>query len=137
MLKCYCPMVLLCVMVGCGQQAAVIPNQAPVAVQPAVNQVDAAKAHVQHFIDRLMGGDQSVKVGLLGLAGVDFNTIESIDIKSAVPAFSAEGKKIEDMVKVQINIRGYDALKRRDIEKTITHDVFLKDGKWKILGANF
>ena len=135
--KCYWPMVLLSVMAGCGQQAAVIPNQAPAQNPPAVNQVDPAKAHVQQFIDRLMGGDQSVKVGLLGIAGVDFNTIEAIEIKSAVPAFSAEGKKIEDMVKVQINIRGYDALKRRDIEKTITHDVFLKDGMWKILGANF
>ena len=137
MQKRYWPVVMFGVMVGCGQQGAAIPNQAPVQIASAVNQVDAAKAHVQHYIDRLMGGGQSVKVGLLGLAGVDFNTIESIQIKSAVPAFSADGKKIDDMVKVQINIRGYDALKRRDIEQTVTHDVFLKDGKWKIIGANF
>jgi hypothetical protein len=132
----YTLVVLFVTMVGCGQQGPVIPNQAPLQPAPAVNQVEGAKAHVQQYIDRLMGGDQSVKGGLLGLAGVDFNSIESIEIRSAVPAFSPDGKKIENMVKVQINIRGYDALKRRNIEQNISQEVFLKDGKWKFLGSS-
>jgi hypothetical protein len=129
-------MVLFVVLVGCGQKEAVIPNQAPIQPAPAVNQVEAAKAYVQQYIDRLIGGDQSIKGGLLGLASVDFDTIESIEIKSAVQAFASDGKKIDNMIRIQINVRGYDALKRRNIEQIVSQDVFLKDGKWKIFGSN-
>lgn len=129
---------LLNVAAGCTSQAPA-PAPAANAVQaPATpDQPAAARAHVQQFIDRLMGGDQSVKSGLLGLTGVDFDTIESIDIRSAVPMFSADGKKIDNVIRVQIAIRGYDGLKRRDIERIISRDVSYNDGKWKIIGANF
>ena len=127
---------VLCIIgtaVGCNSQAAApAPAEKPIKAPSASDQAAEAKAHVQQYIDRLIGGDQSVKGDLLGLAGVDFNKINAIEINSAVPAFSKEGKKLDDTFRVQMKVRGYDDLKRRDIEQTVTRDVYLFDGKWTI-----
>lgn len=121
---------------GCGQPSPPAAAQTQPKAAAAPNQTEAAKAHVQQYIDRLLGGDQTVKQGLLGMDGVDFNTLDSIQITSALPAYLPDGKKVDDMVRVVLNVRGYDALKRRTIEKNIDRDVFLENGQWKILGSN-
>jgi hypothetical protein len=137
-MKSYCLLGLLLVtstILGCGQRSQ--PAAAQVQAEPAApNQTEAAKAHVQQYIDRLLGGDQTVKQGLLGIDGVDFNTIDSVQITSALPTYLPDGRKVENMVRVVLNVRGHDALKRRTIEKHIDLQVRLKDGQWNILGSN-
>lgn len=121
---------------GCGQQSPPAAAQVEPEAATAPNQTEAAKAHVQQYINRLLGGDQTVKQGLLGMDGVDFNTLDSIQITSALPAYLPDGRKVDNMVRVVLSVRGYDALKRRTIEKNIDLDVLLKDGQWSILGSN-
>jgi hypothetical protein len=121
---------------GCGQQSPPAVAQAQPESAAAPNQTEAAKAHVQQYIDRLLGGDQTVKQGLLGIDGVDFNTIDSVQITSALPSYLPDGPKVENMVRVVLNVRGHDALKRRTIEKHIDLQVRLKDGQWNIHGSN-
>lgn len=132
--------VLFVVMVGCDQQQTVVPKQVPkqAAPQPVptVSQPEAAKAHIQKYIDRLTGGDQSVKLGLLGFDGAFFERIDSIEIKSAVPTYTQEGKKVEDMVRVVIHVKGYHLTQSRNFEMNINRDVTLKDGQWSIYGSS-
>jgi hypothetical protein len=138
-MKSYCLLGLLLLtssILGCGQQSPPAAAQAQLEPIAAPNQTEAAKAHVQQYIDRLLGGDQTVKQGLLGTDGVDFNTLDSIQITSALPAYLPDGRKVDNMVRVVLNVRGYDALKRRTIEKNVDLQVRLKDGRWSILGAN-
>src|SRR4051794_27064789 len=85
-MKSYCTLGLLLVvflMLGCEQQSQPAADQNQAATETAPAQTELAKAHVQKYIDRLLGGDQTVKGGLLGLDGVDFNSIESIQISSS------------------------------------------------------
>ena len=133
--------VLFVVMVGCDQQQQAlvppqVPKQAPPPPVPTVSQPEAAKAHIQKYIDRLTGGDQSVKLGLLGFEGAIFERIDSIEIKSAVPTYTQDGKKVEDMVRVVIHVKGFHLTQSRNIEKNINRDVTLKDGKWSIDGSS-
>mgnify|MGYP000294836384 CR=1 FL=1 len=138
-MKSYCLLGMLLVtstILGCGQQSPPAAAQAQPEAATAPNQTEAAKAHVQQYIDRLLGGDQTVKQGLLGMDGVDFDTLDSIQITSALPAYLPDGRKVDNMVRVVLNVRGYDNLKRRTIEKNIDRDVFLENSQWKILGSN-
>lgn len=136
MKSCY-TLVLLVVPVfsGCGRQSQPAAAETQPATAAVPNQTEAAKAHVQQYIDRLLGGDQTVKQGLLGMDGVDFDSIESIQITSALPAYLPDGRKVDDMVRVVLSVRGYDSLKRRTVEKNVDREVLFKDGDVNILGS--
>lgn len=116
-----------------------VPPPAPAAqlnpAQASQQQVADAKAHVQQYVDRLLGGDQSIKTGLLGFEGVDFDTIESLTITSAVPTYLPDGTKVPDMVRVMLQVRGYDGLKKRMRDQQIVREVQFHQGRWSILGA--
>ena len=131
---------VITVLGGCGQTSQPEPELKPAQVQrtesPPTYLADEAKTHVQQYIDRLLGGDQTVRQGLLGIDGVSFDSIESIQITSALPAYLPDGKKIENMVRIVLNVQGYDALKKRSLAKNVDLHVRLKDGQWSILGSN-
>jgi hypothetical protein len=129
---------VLLALVGCNQQSPVPVLAPPIAALPKSegDKVAAAKSHVQQFVDRLLGGDLSVKQGLLGLSSLDFDSIDSIQIKSALPKYQADGKKVDGMIVVVMHVTGFDAQRRRAIQKNIDLDLMLKDGKWKIFGSN-
>lgn len=132
--------IVLTILTGCDTQRFGQPNTASKPATPSSTTADpvaAARNHVQQYIDRLIGGDLSVKQGLLGIPGVEFESIESIEIISAVPTYLATGEKVGDMVRVNMRVRGYHATQRRIAEQTIDRDVLTKDGKPEILGAGF
>lgn len=133
--------VLFVVMVGCDQQQQAlvppqVPKQAPPQPVPTVSQPDAAKAHIQKYIDRLNGGDQSVKQGLLGFEGAFFETFDSIQITSAVPTYTRDGKKVENSVKIVIHVKGKGRFSEGNIEKNKELEVVLKGERWSIFGSS-
>lgn len=79
-----------------------------------------------------MGGDESVKQGLLNHRGHHFGTIESIVITSAVPR-SRDGKVVDGFITVIVKVTGNEIPDRKIIEKNVTLQVYLKDGQWKVL----
>lgn len=133
--------VLILPMIGCNQRSSndvpPVAKAAPADISAPVDQVAAAKAHVQQYIDRLVGGDVSIKMGLLGGDGANFDTVEHVEMTSAVPTYLKDGKKVPNMVRVIIKVRGYDGIKKRMIEQNIDRDVHFLDGKWGIVGAGF
>lgn len=77
-MKMYCVLaVVFVVAIGCEKQGTTMQaNQVQQPPAPTMSQPDSAKAHLQQFVDRLMGGDESVKVGLLGLAGISLERLQ-------------------------------------------------------------
>jgi len=132
--------VLICLTtVGCQQssQPSIPPAQPQnAAAAPSKPTAEEAKAHVQKYIDQFLGGDASLKMKLLSLSGVDFDTVDSIDIVRSVPKFNADGKPLENGFAVVLKATGFDSLRKRMIEKTIDHLVYFKDGKWIIVGTD-
>lgn len=131
-------LILLMAAVGCNQQQPPVAQlQAPaVATPPAVTQSEAAKAHVQQYLDRIMGGDKATKTSLLGGQGVSFSTIDSAEITSAVQSYTADGEKVDDFFKVIVHVKGDDSLGRKKIEANIDLLLKFEDGKWKVLGSD-
>ena len=130
-------------MVGCGKQEATVPKQAPqepiaVVIQqqplPPVSISEEARAHVQKFLDQIMGGDESVKRELLGIHAVGLGRIESIGITSAVPR-SEDGKVSEFIVKVMVRVVGFDSIDGRKLDNNIQLVVMKMEGRWKVLGS--
>lgn len=98
---------------------------------------DGAKAHVQKYIDRILGGDESVRVGLLGLAAVDFGSFDSIVIISSNTMYSKSGKKLNRMFSVRMRVTGKDSRTGKTIAKNIECGVINTGSGYKVLGASF
>jgi hypothetical protein len=101
--------------------------------ESATPTADAAKAHVQGYVDRLLGGDQSVKDALLGTDGVDFKTIDSIQISTVVQEYSKDGKKLEGWFRVVLLVSGVDGLNGRAVTKNITRTASYSNGEWSLM----
>jgi len=98
---------------------------------------EGAKAHVQKYIDRLMGGDESVRNGLLGIAGVDFGSFTSIEITSSHLVYLESGEKVDKNYSVRMLVNGADSRTRKPIVKNVERGViYLKSG-YRIVGADF
>lgn len=130
---------LLCLTlaVGCSQENSgtetgeVVDNAA--SKESETPSAEKARAHVQESIDRLMGGDESVKTSLLGMDGVDFGTIDSVEITSLVQEYSPEGKKLDGWFRVVLLVNGVDGAKGRKVSKSITRTASYSDGTWSLM----
>lgn len=134
-MKAFCRfgLLLVVIFVGCGPQA-----QQPASPPPAskeASQAEAAKAHVQEYVDRVIGGDLTMKMKLLSIDGVDFGAIDSIEVTSAVPKFSEDGKKIENLFRVGLKVQGTHAIRGTPLEKKLEKLVVFQDGRWIIPGT--
>ncbi len=98
---------------------------------------DGAKSHVQKYIDRLLGGDETVRNGLLSLGGIDFGRFDSIEITSSQQTYSKSGKKVDGMFSVRMRVTGKDSRTGRTLEKNIERIVVNNGGGYGILGAGF
>lgn len=128
-------LVLIVFSPGCNQQLPPQPQEPAKNTKGGTDQVAQAKAHVQQFIDRLLGGDQTVKDGLLSIKGVSFADIESVEITSALPQYLPDGRKVPDMVRIVMKVKGH-AFSGKRLEETIDRSVFFKDQKWQIMGSD-
>ena len=132
-------MILIMSSVGCSQEGnvgdkAVGEAKTSGAESPSP---EGAKAHVQKYIDRLMGGDESVKIGLLSIAGVDFGSFTSIEITSSHQVYLESGKKVDKNYSVRMLVNGTDSRTRKPIVKNVERGViYLKSG-YRIVGAEF
>ena len=131
------------VMAGCGKQETSAPKKAPqepisVVIQqqplPPVSISEEARAHVQQFLDQIMGGDESVKRELLGTHAVGLGKIESIGITSAVPR-SRDGKVSESIVMVTVRVVGIDSIDGRKLDNNIQLLVMKTEGRWNVAGS--
>jgi hypothetical protein len=127
-----CGPLLVVLAIGCGKQPQQPAVPAPAPQQPS--QAETAKALVQEYIDRVIGGDLKTKDQLLGSSGVDFASIDSIEITSAVPAYSKEGTKIDNWIQVGIRVQGTHFLRGSPLEKKLVTLVAFKEGQCRILG---
>jgi len=135
---------LACLSVGCSQGGyeesqneggeAVSDTEATEVEAPST---DGAKAHVQKYIDRLLGGDESVRNGLLSFEGVDFASFDSIEITSSQQKYLESGKKVDGMFSVRMRVTGKDSISGRTIEKTIERGIINNGFGYQILGADF
>ncbi|WP_145451805.1 hypothetical protein [Gimesia panareensis] len=98
---------------------------------------EGARAHVQKYVDRLMGGDESVKNGLLSIAGVDFGSFNSIEITSSNQMYSKSGVKVDRMFSVRMRVTGVDSRNGKPITKNIERGVMHNDKGYRIIGAEF
>lgn len=142
MLRAFALTVALCSLAGCNQSttspaaspasaAAAAPAAAQSAQLEAKTAVDA-RAYIQGHIDRFMGGDQTNKVLLLrGVVGprVDYAP-DSVTIKSCVPAYSDDGKPIENSFKIKMNVQGHDALRGTPVNEDVDHFIYWQGDKW-------
>lgn len=101
---------------------------------PAPAAKDQARDFVQSCIDRILGGDETLRtrgpfsVLTLGFAG---GTIDTIKMVTFVQAYSPEGEMLKDQFKVKLEAEGADYL-GRSRKETVPYKVELKDGKWSI-----
>lgn len=98
---------------------------------------EGARAHVQKYIDRLMGGDESVKSGLLSMAGVPFGSFNSIEITSSTQTYSKSGEKVDGMYSVRMLVNGTDSITRKPIVKNVERGVMHNGTDYQIMGAEF
>lgn len=99
---------------------------------------EGAKAHAQKYVDRLLGGDDTVKGGLLGFEAAGIVDIQTIEIVSSVPTITSDGKKVENTFTVRIKVEGVDDRRGQKVEKTFVRTVmFSNDDGYRIMGAEF
>ncbi|NQV24948.1 MAG: hypothetical protein HQ518_11330 [Rhodopirellula sp.] len=97
---------------------------------------EQARAHVQKYVDQFLGGNTSLKMKLLSIGGVHFDTVDSLEIVRAVQTYSPDGKPIENSFTVVLKASGYDSLDRKNVQRTIDHLVMFRNGKWVIVGTD-
>lgn len=99
---------------------------------------EGAKAHVQKYVDRLLGGDETVKTGLLGFEAVGIIDIQTIEIVSSVPTITSDGKDVENWHNVRLRVEGVDDRRGQKVEKMFVRTVmFSNDDGYRIMGAEF
>jgi hypothetical protein len=114
-------------------EAGLPPATSP-STPPAPATKDQATSYVQSCIDRILGGDETLRTKgpfsllTLGFAG---GTIDTIKIVTFVQAYSSEGEMLKDQFKVKLEAEGTDYL-GRSRKETVPYKVELKDGKWSI-----
>lgn len=99
--------------------------------------IEGAKAHVQKYIDRFLGGDETVRDGLLSFQGVGFARFNSIEIISSQQRYSESGEIVEGMFSIRMKVTGIENVKGRSIEKIIERSVINPGSGYMILGADF
>lgn len=132
-------MISLLLSAGCSKEGNIGKEVVGEANAPGVESPSAAgaKAHVQKYIDRLMGGDESVEAGLLSMAGVDFGSFDSIEITSSNQMYSKSGEKVGRMFSVRMRVTGVDSRTGKTIAKNIERGVMHNDTGYRIIGAEF
>lgn len=98
---------------------------------------EGAKAHVQKYIDRLLGGDESVKNVLLSMDGVSFGSFTSIEITSSHQIYTKSGEKVDGNYSVRMLVNGTDSRTGKPLVKNVERGVFHKGTGYQIMGAEF
>ncbi len=91
-----------------------------VVTEPEANEADesvGARAYLQGYIDRLLGGDETVKIKVLGFMGADFGSFNSIEIISCRQKYSETGEKVDGTFLIQMHVIGIDQYSGKRIDK--------------------
>ncbi len=100
--------------------------------QETAGTVESARQHIQSEIDKVLGGATDLTTKLLGFQGVDFKSIDSIEITKCVPSYTKEGKKVDNSFIVTMRVVGYDPLKGPKTEKSIERMMLYLAGEWMV-----
>ena len=79
----------------------------------------------------------TVEDKVLGVAGIDFETYDSIEIISSRPAFLEPGKKVDGAFVFQIQVSGINQLKERTEERTVERTMVNLGSSYQIMGSGF
>lgn len=112
-----------------------VVGQAEAKPEATPDPAEEAKAHVQELSDRLLGGDTSVKLKLLGPLGAKVESVDGIEITSIVPKYSPNGVKLDDWYRIVIQVQGKEAVTGKAFDKKYTLEVFrdvTTKGEWAI-----
>ena len=123
------PVILLAIL-GCSEKANGPRGAEQKTATTGKKTAEEARVYVQAYIDRFLGGQSSLKGPLLGIGGVKYGTVESVEIVRAVPKYSPDGQLVDGMFLVVIKARGVEGISGRKSEHEEEHLVMFKDGKW-------